>query len=145
LNETRTGSKRILIVDDDAIIRNLLALLVRRQGWGVAQASNGEEAVTLLETARGGDGQIDYDLIILDLMMPKMSGWDLIRYLRDHMPEMLRHTVVTSAIVDMDTNDLRDLCGGVLGKPFEPEAFYDAVSRCLRGPYDATALSPDPR
>ena len=144
MTETRASSKRILIVDDDAIIRNLLALLVRRQGWDPSQASNGEEAVTLLETARANDGKVGYDLIVLDLMMPKMSGWDLIRYMRDHMPEMLRHTVVTSAIVDMELKDLRDICGSVLGKPFEPEAFYDAVSRCVRGPYDTNALSPEP-
>ena len=140
MKEASSVTKRILIVDDDVVIRNLIAMLVRRQGWDAAQAANGEEAVALLETARRSDNQIDFDLIILDLMMPKMSGSDLINYLREKMPEMLRHTIVTSAIVDLDIPDIRDLCGTVLGKPFEPADFYQAVGQCLRGPYDPQTI-----
>lgn len=131
--------KLILIIDDDTVIRNLIAALVRRRGWMAAQAANGEEAITLLETARGSDGQVEYDLIVLDLMMPKKTGWDVINYLKEHMPEMLRHTVVTSAVGDDEFARLDGACAEVLCKPFEPEAFYGAVRRCLRGPWDPFA------
>lgn len=136
---TISSPKLILIIDDDTIIRNLIAALVRRRGWIAAQAANGEEAITLLETARGSDGQVEYDLIVLDLMMPKKTGWDVIHYLQDRMPQMLRHTLVTSAVADAETGGLTGTCAEVLCKPFEPEAFYGAVRRCLRGPWDPSA------
>lgn len=67
---SRNGCK-VLVVDDDQDNREQLAELLEAQGYFAAQAENGALAVQLL------DGGLDPDLILTDLMMPVMSGWDL--------------------------------------------------------------------
>ena len=61
---------RILVCDDEADIRNILALLLTNRGYEVAVAQDGDAAVSLLREDR------NYDLCIMDVMMPKMSGID---------------------------------------------------------------------
>ncbi|MEN0066927.1 MAG: response regulator [Myxococcota bacterium] len=67
----------ILIVEDDEDARSLLSRTLRGEGWTLREATNGAEAIGLLEQARA-------DVILLDLMMPKMDGFDMIRHLRHH-------------------------------------------------------------
>ena len=67
--------KRILIVDDDADCRILVRKILTDKGYSVAQCSNGLEALDYLQTNRP-------DLLILDIMMPRMSGYDLATHLK---------------------------------------------------------------
>lgn len=67
---SKNGCK-VLVVDDDDDSRAMLFALLEEQGYVAAEAANGAEAVRLLE--RG----LDPDLILTDLVMPVMSGWDL--------------------------------------------------------------------
>jgi CheY-like chemotaxis protein len=62
---------KVLVVDDDEDSRGVLAALLEHHGYFAAEAANGAEAVRLLETG------LDPDLILTDLIMPVMSGWDL--------------------------------------------------------------------
>ena len=66
---------RILVVDDDPNIRELVRLFLEREGINVFEASNGAEALAKLESTRA-------DMVILDIMMPQMDGWELCRTLR---------------------------------------------------------------
>lgn len=66
---------RILVVDDDPNIRELVRLFLEHEGIDVVEASNGCEALAKLESARA-------DMVILDIMMPQMDGWELCRTLR---------------------------------------------------------------
>ncbi len=66
---------KILIVDDDDHIRELVSLFLRNEGMAVIEASNGEEA--LLRLAEGRT-----DLAVIDIMMPKMDGWELCREIK---------------------------------------------------------------
>jgi two-component system OmpR family response regulator len=66
---------KVLVVDDDAQIRELVRIFLEREGLDVFEAANGREALTKLETVRA-------DLVILDVMMPEMDGWELCRRLR---------------------------------------------------------------
>lgn len=68
-------SKTILVVDDDATIRDVLQLYLKREGFGVLTAADGQ---TALEKAR----QDRPDLIVLDLMLPGVDGWEVCRRLR---------------------------------------------------------------
>jgi two-component system, OmpR family, response regulator len=65
----------ILIVDDDPHIRELVRVFLRNEGFGLHEAANGVEALARLET-------LAVDLVILDIMMPQMDGWELCRQLR---------------------------------------------------------------
>ena len=66
---------KVLVVDDDAHIRELVGIFLEREGLHVFEAANGREALTKLEKVRA-------DLVILDVMMPEMDGWELCRRLR---------------------------------------------------------------
>src|SRR6266446_4856385 len=66
--------KRILVVDDDPAIRTLLFTILRHRGLSVDTASNGAETLERLERCR-------YVLMLLDLMMPVMSGWEVLGHL----------------------------------------------------------------
>jgi DNA-binding response OmpR family regulator len=65
----------ILVVDDDSHVRELVRIFLQREGFAVVEAIDGVEALEQLATRKA-------DLVILDLMMPQMDGWELCRQLR---------------------------------------------------------------
>ena len=67
---------KILIVDDDPHIRELARVFLKNEGFDICEAGDGVEALSLLETTR-------VDLVVLDIMMPNMDGWELCRQLKD--------------------------------------------------------------
>ena len=66
---------KVLIVEDDEVIRKFLRLQLGKWGYGVVEAEDGVEAILKL-------GKEDFDLIICDIMMPKKDGWELIKEVR---------------------------------------------------------------
>src|SRR5438067_1171781 len=71
----KTESSSLLIVDDDELSREGLARHLRRQGYTVALAKNGEKAIELLTDRH-------FDLVLLDVMMPRMNGLEVLKFLR---------------------------------------------------------------
>lgn len=115
--------KRILIVDDDDTIRALVVAVLRRRGYRLDTARNGVEALEKLATAR-------YSLIILDLMMPRMSGYEVLETL-GAQPEVTRPLVlVLTAGLDRKPFD-QSFVLGTIHKPFDVELLVDTVSGCL--------------
>ncbi|HKO56744.1 MAG TPA: response regulator [Thermoanaerobaculia bacterium] len=95
-NETIGESRpRALIVDDDDPIRTMLTKLIERQNLSVDQARDGEEAIERLDD----DG---YNVILLDLMMPRVDGFGVLRHMREHHPEKLRCTIIASAVPESE-------------------------------------------
>lgn len=82
---------RALVVDDDEPIRALLVNLVERLDFAVDSASDGAEAIARLDD----DG---YDVVLLDLMMPRVDGWAVLDHMNLVDPDSLRHTIVASAV-----------------------------------------------
>ncbi len=64
--------KKILIIDDDSVLRGLVAKKLTGRGYRVEEAKDGEEGVRMIE-------EIDPDLVLLDIVMPKMNGFDVLR------------------------------------------------------------------
>ncbi len=83
--------QRALVVDDDEPIRALLVNLVEHLDFAVDSARDGAEAIERLE----GDG---YDVVLLDLMMPRVDGWAVLDHMSLADPDRLRHTIVASAV-----------------------------------------------
>lgn len=115
---------KILIVDDDAHIRELVRLFLSNEGFNVYEATDGIEALTKLES-------IKVDMVILDIMMPNMDGWELCRDLREFydfpllMLTAKRETSQKLKGFDMGTDDY-------LVKPFEPLELVARVKALLK-------------
>jgi len=115
--------KRILVVDDDDAIRALLRTVLRRRGFGVDAARNGIEALEQMVASR-------YALVVLDLMMPRMSGYELLEHLgRQSIMTRPRVLVLTAGLEPRDFDT--ELVVGTVHKPFDVDLLVDIVTACL--------------
>lgn len=118
---------RILVADDDSSIRNLLGTILRREGLQVDLAADGVEAIERLK-------EHEYEVILLDLMMPRVNGFGVISWLREHPHRQKPVIIVISAYADQQFKDVDpNLVGGVLRKPFDISEVGDLVRRCVEG------------
>ena len=78
--------KKIMVVDDEDDILHFLELVLREKGYDVVTASNGHEALTTAQIEQP-------DLVLLDIMMPQMDGWEVLRILKS-LPETAKTPVV---------------------------------------------------
>jgi CheY-like chemotaxis protein len=100
-----SAAGRILLIDDDDMVRRSVRAALEPTGWQVAEAENGLLALESLSTGRP-------DVIILDLMMPKMDGFELVDELRSR-PEWREIPVVVITAKDLTDEDRSRLNGGV--------------------------------
>lgn len=122
-----TSDQRILVVDDDDAIRALLQTVLRRRGLRVDAARNGVDALEQLG-ARG------YALVVLDLMMPRMSGYELLDYLGRQSIMTRPRVLVLTAGLDTRLQPhafAADLVIGTVHKPFDIELLVDVVTAYL--------------
>jgi len=115
---------RALIVDDDEPIRSMLATVVEHQGFDVSTARDGREAIRCLDE----DG---YDVVLLDLMMPHIDGFQVLDHMSAKHPRMLRCTIVATAVPEREVQrSLTAPIFKVLGKPFDVAELITDVRRC---------------
>ena len=120
------GGARILVVDDEPSIRALVARVLRREEYNVAEAGDGSEALEKLRAA-------PYDLVVLDLMMPVMSGFDVVRYLERHDDAGAPCVVVMSAAAEPALSQARSpRVHALIRKPFDLPVLVAAVEECAR-------------
>lgn len=118
---------RVLIVDDDPNIRRLLIAVLQRHQYETLSASNGLEALAEMRASKP-------DLVIIDLVMPLMSGWDVLRE-RAGDPSLLRIPILVisaSNIQNTSADILADHVCRVIAKPFDLDNVLATVERCLR-------------
>ncbi len=89
-------SKRILLVDDDHSMLMLMGIAMKRNGYAVIEAENADKALLLLESNVP-------DLIILDVMMPGMSGIELCQFIRSRPETMHTPVIMLSALTDRNS------------------------------------------
>jgi DNA-binding response OmpR family regulator len=114
---------RALVIDDDAAVRLLVTRILQRHGYTVDVARDGVEAIECLDTG-------DYQVITLDLMMPRIDGMGVVRYLSEQKPEKLQNVIVMSAF-GKEALDL--VCPPVMrfvDKPFDIEELLAKASEC---------------
>lgn len=115
----------VLVVDDDANIRKMIIAALRREGYEFLEAPNGREALDLMRDHHP-------DVVVLDLMMPVVSGWDVLRE-RSEDPELQRiPVIVVSANRDAALANAIDsgICA-FLPKPFDIGALSALVRSCI--------------
>jgi two-component system, cell cycle sensor histidine kinase and response regulator CckA len=120
------GSERILVVDDEVPVRTVVRLMLERLGYRVVEASNGAEALGILETSMDR-----IDLILTDLVMPELHGGDLGESLKASEP--WRRVLYMSGYTgdEITRRGLAQDGTALLKKPFTPDALARAVREIL--------------
>ena len=117
----------VLIADDDAAVRRLICAVLRPHGHTIIEAGNGEQALELA-------GSENPELIVSDLMMPAMDGYELVRRLR--IEPRTAQTPVIFLTAEYDEGDAAELARAagvtrVLRKPCKPSDVIEAVDHAL--------------
>src|SRR5436305_6354673 len=132
-----TKEKRVLIVDDDDAIRALLFTILRRRRFAVDGAHNGVDALARLR-------KCVYSVMLLDLMMPIKSGWDVLDELKK-LPAGERPLV----IVLTAGNEPRDLDSSIVAasirKPFDVDLLMATVTACMNALIERAQLPECPQ
>ncbi len=124
------GRPRVLLVDDERSIRLALGRYMRRNGWEVDEAEDGAVALGKLD-ASSPEG---YDLVITDLRMPVLSGFEVHDWLAVHRPDLFARLIIATG--DVASQPVREFLDRtprpVLEKPFELAALAELVGRVRR-------------
>ncbi|HWO90049.1 MAG TPA: sigma 54-interacting transcriptional regulator, partial [Gemmatimonadales bacterium] len=102
---------RLLVVDDDQSQLNMLATVLEADGWGVARAGSGPEALKFLDAGE------EFDVILTDLMMPGMDGRELLAAVKERRPEVPVIILTANATVDSAVELLHAGAHHYLAKP----------------------------
>jgi DNA-binding response OmpR family regulator len=115
----QSRAKAVLLVEDDAMLRGILAVSLAAEGFPVLIAENGEQALAIASSL---DGQLA--LVVTDVLLPEMDGLELaaaLAALRTPPPVLFISGILEG----------RDLPGPVLPKPFGPLVFLEHIARML--------------
>jgi DNA-binding response OmpR family regulator len=119
------SGKCILLVEDDLEVRDALTLLLETKGYSVIVARTGEGALELLDQKRP-------DLVLLDVILPRLTGWDVLRQIREVYPQL-------GVIMLTGRSDSVDRVVGLelgaddyVAKPFEPPELLARIGAVLR-------------
>jgi len=120
----------VLVAEDDLSIQRLIAATLRRRRFLIDVASNGQEAIEKLAGT-------EYAMLTLDLMMPYVTGWDVIEWLRTH-PERrpVSVTVISAAAEDVFRRLDATAVNAVFIKPFDVVVLGQYITATLRRPTD---------
>ncbi len=124
----RERSFRVLVVDDDPNIRRMMMAALRREGYAFFEAANGREALDIMRREHPA-------VVVLDLMMPVVSGWDVLKERADD-PDLLSIPVIIISAnrgPELATAMDKGICA-FLPKPFDISALSALVRSCVQGP-----------
>jgi DNA-binding response OmpR family regulator len=123
--------RQVLVVDDDPAIRTLLRLVAERRGLSVDVASDGAEALQHL-------AERQYDLAVIDLMMPRVNGYELVAAIRgfDQRPAVVIATAGTDSLVGMLD---AEIVHSIIRKPFDIEMIAALMSAIVTQDQPASA------
>jgi DNA-binding response OmpR family regulator len=122
------AKRRVLVVEDDIPTGDMVRLALEVEGYDVAWARDGEQALELIQ-------QDQPDLVLVDLLMPVMDGWHFVERLRDGRAQT--RVVVMSAFGRPERLSAEVSADAYLAKPFDLTTLYDIVREQLASPGDA--------
>ncbi|HKP49148.1 MAG TPA: response regulator [Gemmatimonadales bacterium] len=124
---TRSGSGvNVLVVDDETAVRRFAVRVLQREGYEVLEAADGHEALEMIRA-----GQVTVDLIVSDIVMPRVNGVELMQAVAESHPEVpvvLMSGYATAALSELG---IATPCS-ILPKPFPAERLLAEVHRCMR-------------
>jgi excisionase family DNA binding protein len=116
----------VLIVDDDERLREYVRVNLEAEGYVVREAGSGEEALAVL-------GEESPDLILLDVMMPQVDGWETLRQIQEHTGVGAIPVIMFSGKADERSAADAQSRGaqGFIGKPFDPRSLIESAKQQL--------------
>lgn len=117
------GGRRVLVAEDDPTVMSLVERLLAEQGHEVRTARHGEEALRMAL-------QFQVDLLVTDVRMPRMDGWELSRRLRERWPD-LPVLFISGYDIELTGSARRRTPGAFLRKPFDPDELVRQVALLL--------------
>lgn len=125
--EPSSNKGRVLVVEDDLDLRDMVALMLEERGYRVDTAANGREALDCFEDSRP-------DLILLDMRMPVMNGWEFVDAMRRRYSGLnggLPPVVVMTAAEDARQRAAEVSAVGYVSKPFDIDELLFTIANCL--------------
>ncbi len=120
------GRGAVLVVDDELQVRELAVQTLKKCGYNVLLAENGVEALSLYEDRRD-----EIDLVVLDVIMPKMGGWECFHRLKEIDPS-IKILIMTGYTANGSAQDfIQEGADGVIIKPFDLDSFTNSVNKVL--------------
>ena len=118
-------SALVLVVDDEAPIRDLCRVSLELRGFEVDEAVDGEDALDRLRARRP-------DVVLLDVMMPKLDGWGTLAAIADDAGLRDVPVVLMTALSDEADRKRAELAGvaSFVAKPFDPQELVEAIRAC---------------
>jgi len=114
----------ILVVDDERIIRKGVERILTKEGWKVTTAENGEQGLELIKNNR-------FQILLLDLMMPGISGMEVLKVVRETHPDLLVIVITGYATVENAVEAMKKGAYDFIPKPFTPDQLRIVVRRAL--------------
>jgi excisionase family DNA binding protein len=120
------GGPLVLIVDDDERVREYVRVNLEMEGYSVREAGNAEEGLRVLD-------EVSPDLVLLDVMMPEVDGWEMLRRVQERHGVGAIPVVMFSGKVDEGAAEQAQARGaqGFLGKPFDPQQLIEHAKQLL--------------
>ena len=121
---------KILLVDDDELSRRMMGLLLSEKGYNYDTASNGIEAVNSVQSR-------SYDMVLMDLQMPLMDGFDATRKIREWEAEKKHTPIVALTAMLFDNEIQRCLNAGIdecIAKPFDSKTLFQLIDSFVNKP-----------
>ena len=118
----------VMIVDDSISLREMIAEMLRKSGVEVISAENGEDALKKIEDIN------HLDLVVLDIVMPKMNGYDLCRHIKKH-PKTQNVPVVMCSSKSQEFDrywGIKQGADAYISKPFHPQELLSTIKQLLR-------------
>lgn len=115
---------KALVVEDEAATRKLLRSLLEEHGCDVDEAGDGQQAINLL-------AQNDYAVVLLDIVLPRISGTAVMDYLAQRDPSMLSRIIVVTGLNVAEIRKLFPTVCSALAKPVIPARLLQVVNACL--------------
>jgi DNA-binding response OmpR family regulator len=120
-------SYKIMIIDDDPVIRELLYFNLSVRGYKVISCASGQKALEMFSQEKP-------DLILLDVMMPEMDGWEVLKILRDHYDRDIKILMLTAKGTERDKLIGKSILKAdeYVTKPFDLESLLNLIAKSLQ-------------